>query len=123
MKVFTRLDIPVENIEGEVFCQRAEVQRFITPEVSKDFKVFIVHFPSGNRTRWHTHNCDQVLYILDGIGIVANENAQFEVTSGNFVIIPAGEKHWHGAKNESHLTHIMITKANSKETVFECPQL
>ncbi|MEM2938742.1 MAG: cupin domain-containing protein [Candidatus Bathyarchaeia archaeon] len=121
LKVLRYSDVPVENMEGGAFCERAEVQRFITPNDSKDFRVFIVHFPSGHRTRWHIHDCDQALYILAGIGIVANEDTQYEVTPGTFVLIPAGERHWHGAKKESHLTHIMILKAVSKETMFECP--
>lgn len=66
-----------------------------------------------------SHDCDQVLYILDGIGIVANEDAEHEVTPGMFVIIPARERHWHGAKRDSYLTHIMILKAGSKGTMFD----
>lgn len=123
MKVFKRSDVPVEDVKGGAFCERAEVQHFITAGISKDFIVSIVHFPSGHRTRWHIHDCDQILYILDGIGIVANESAQYEVTPGMLIIIHAGEKHWHGAKKESHLTHIMILKADSKATMFECPTL
>ncbi|MEM2513759.1 MAG: cupin domain-containing protein [Candidatus Bathyarchaeia archaeon] len=123
MKIIKRSDVEVENVVGEAFCERAEVQRFIHPKNSKDFKVFIVHFPAGNRTRWHVHDCDQILYIIDGLGIVANEKVQYEVTPGDFVIVPAGEKHWHGAKKQSHMTHIMILKADSKETLFECPEV
>lgn len=104
-----------------MFCERAEVQPFINPGNSKEFKVFIIHFPSGHKTRWHIHDSEQILYILDGIGIVADEKTEYEVTPGDFVLIPAGEKHWHGAKPESHLTHISIMKTESKETIFECP--
>lgn len=123
LKVFKYSDIPVENIEGGAFCERAQVQRFITADNSKDFIVSIVHFPSGQRTRWHIHSCDQVLYVLDGIGIVANEDTQYEITPGMFVIIPAGEKHWHGAKKGSHLTHIMVLRSDAKVTLQECPDI
>ncbi|MCX8161939.1 MAG: cupin domain-containing protein [Candidatus Bathyarchaeota archaeon] len=121
MRVFKYQDVPIESVEGGAFCYRAEVQRFITPDVSKDFRVSIVHFPAGHRTRWHTHSSDQVLYILDGAGIVANEHASYEVTPGMLILIPAGEKHWHGAKEGSRLTHIMILRADSREEMFECP--
>ncbi|MCS7112911.1 MAG: cupin domain-containing protein [Nitrososphaerota archaeon] len=121
MRVFKYQDVPIESVEGGAFCYRAEVQRFITPDVSKDFRVFIVHFPAGHKTRWHTHSSDQVLYILDGAGIVANEHASYEVTPGMLILIPAGEKHWHGAKEGSRLTHIMILRADSREEMFECP--
>jgi len=47
LKVFKYSDVPVKNIEGGAFCERAEVQRFITPNDSKDFRVFVVHFPAG----------------------------------------------------------------------------
>jgi len=121
MKVFRYQDVSAESIEGGAFCQKASIRRFITTDISKDFRVFIVHFPAGHRTRWHMHSSDQVLYILDGVGIVADEHTQYEVAHGTFVLIPAGEKHWHGAREDSHLTHIMVLRADSEEVMMECP--
>ncbi|MEM2739431.1 MAG: cupin domain-containing protein [Candidatus Bathyarchaeia archaeon] len=121
MKVLKYQDVAIESVEGGAFCHKAEVQRFITTDVSKDFRVFIVHFPAGHKTRWHTHSSDQILYIIDGVGIVADESMEYEVTPGSFILIPAGEKHWHGAKKDSRLTHLMILRADSREEMFECP--
>jgi len=101
--------------------KKLEIQRFVSEENSKDLIVSIVYFPPGQRTQWHFHECDQVLYILDGKGIVANESGEYEVEKGMFVIIPAGEKHWHGAKRDSYLVHIAIMKQGCKSNMLGCP--
>ncbi|MEM4461283.1 MAG: cupin domain-containing protein [Candidatus Bathyarchaeia archaeon] len=121
VKVFGYRDVATESVEGGAFCYRAEVQRFITGDVSKDFRAFIVHFPAGHRTRWHKHSSDQILYIIDGVGVVADESREYEVVPGMLVLIPAGERHWHGARRDCRLTHLMILRADSKEEMFKCP--
>ena len=47
-------------------------------------------------------------------GIVATEHEEREITVGDVVHIKAGEKHWHGAKQDTTLSHITITTADSQ---------
>ena len=49
------------------------------------------------------HDCDQILVVTAGKGIVANETEQREITVGDVVHIKAGERHWHGARVDSTL--------------------
>ena len=81
---------------------------------SKDLNLYIVNFGKGTRNRFHTHNGDQVLIIIAGKGIVANEKENRIVTPGDIVVFPAGEKHWHGATEDSEFSHIVITKGGVK---------
>jgi len=86
---------------------------------SKDLSRYIVNFGRGTRNRFHTHNGDQVLIIIAGKGIVATDKENRIVTTGDIVVFPAGEKHWHGATEDSEFSHIVITKGGVKFTSAE----
>jgi len=84
----------------------------LLPEgASKHFNSSIVNFERGATTGWHVHKSDQILVITSGVGMVADENHEQEVTVGDVVHILEGENHWHGAKKESYMSHITITAA------------
>jgi quercetin dioxygenase-like cupin family protein len=38
---------------------------------------------------------------------------------GDIVLIPAGEKHWHGSNGESDFSHIFVSRKGSKMTQLE----
>ena len=84
-------------------------QPLIPEGASKNFSSSIVNFEKGATTGWHVHNSDQILVITSGVGMVANESEEREVTVGDVVHIQVGENHWHGAKAESYMSHITIT--------------
>ena len=69
----------------------------------------VVNFSEGCTTGWHTHNCDQLLIVTSGSGMVATEDDQREITVGDVVHIEAGERHWHGAKADTTMGHITVT--------------
>jgi 4-carboxymuconolactone decarboxylase len=46
--------------------------------------------------------------------MVATEKEEREITVGDVVHIKAGERHWHGAKADSPMSHITVTTAGSK---------
>ena len=68
-------------------------------------------FGIGGRLNWHTHDSEQILYVTEGRGVVATREKEYMVTPGSIVYIPAGEIHWHGATDESSMTHLNIQKA------------
>ena len=67
-----------------------------------------VSFSAGGRTVWHTHTFEQGLVILSGKGIVATEAHEHIVEPGDVIVIPEGEKHWHGGTNATSMSHISI---------------
>ena len=68
-----------------------------------------VTFEPGARTAWHTHPLGQTLIVTAGSGLVQSWGAPVrEIWPGDVVWIPPGEKHWHGAKATTAMTHIAI---------------
>jgi quercetin dioxygenase-like cupin family protein len=98
---------PIEGWKGgEVKRTRQEL---IADSQSDNFRSNVVNFSRGATTGWHVHDCDQILVVTAGSGIVANESEQREITVGDVVHIRAGERHWHGAKADTTLSHITVT--------------
>ena len=68
-----------------------------------------VTFEPGARTAWHTHPLGQILIVTTGRGLIQTWDGPIrEIWPGDVVWIPPGEKHWHGAKATSAMTHIAI---------------
>jgi quercetin dioxygenase-like cupin family protein len=122
MKVVTLKDIPnvpmegAEPIEGYTGPVSRSRQTIIQSGESANYNCSVVNFSQGCTTGWHTHNCDQVLVVTSGSGMVATEHEQREINVGDVVHIKAGERHWHGAKADTTMGHITITVAGSQAT-------
>jgi quercetin dioxygenase-like cupin family protein len=86
---------------------------------SKEFNVNVVNFGKGVRNKFHTHDGEQLLIVTAGRGIVATEKEKKIVIPGDVVLFSAGEKHRHGATEDSEFSHIYVTKAGSKLTQVE----
>ncbi|TFL17405.1 (R)-mandelonitrile lyase [Jannaschia formosa] len=71
-----------------------------------------VTFEPGARTAWHTHPAGQTLIVTFGRGRVQREGGPVEeISQGDIVWFPAGEKHWHGAAPETAMSHIAIQES------------
>ncbi len=86
---------------------------------SKHLRISIVNFGKGVKNKFHQHDSDQALIITAGRGLVATEKEEKMVTVGDIVLFPAGEKHWHGATQDSEFSHLVVTRADSKTTQLE----
>ena len=72
-----------------------------------------VTFEPGCRNNWHIHHADkgggQILICVDGEGWYQEEGKPAQsLTPGDVVTIPAGVKHWHGAKADSWFSHLAV---------------
>lgn len=68
-----------------------------------------VTFQPGARSFWHYHPVGQVLIVTDGVGYTQEwGKPRIEIRAGDIVRCPAGVKHWHGASENSAMTHISI---------------
>lgn len=77
------------------------------------FPLFNVTFEPGCRNNWHTHLADsgggQILICTAGEGwYQAEGEPAAELKEGSVVVIPAGVRHWHGAKKDSWFSHIAL---------------
>src|SRR4051812_25291721 len=77
-----------------------------------------VTFEPGARSAWHTHPLGQTLIVTAGCGWVqAWGRPVEEIRPGDVIWTPPGEKHWHGAKATTSLTHIAIQEALNGKVV------
>lgn len=71
-----------------------------------------VTFEPGARTAWHTHPAGQTLIVTFGRGRVQRDGGPVEeISQGDVVWFPAGEKHWHGADADTAMSHIAIQES------------
>jgi quercetin dioxygenase-like cupin family protein len=76
-----------------------------------------VTFEPGARTAWHTHPLGQILIVTAGCGLVQSWDGPIrEIWPGDVVTIPPREKHWHGAKATTAMTHIAIQEQLNDKT-------
>ncbi len=118
MRISKISEIPKEPLVNPLFTG-SDVTRQSLVSDSKDLSVGIVNFGKGVRNKFHRHDGDQVLIITAGKGIVATEAEKRVVTMGEIVVFPAGEKHWHGATQDSEFSHMVITRVGVKLTQLE----
>lgn len=117
MKIVKTGEVPKIPHRAPLFTAEVFTQTLL-PE-SGDFTMNIVNFGKGVRNKFHSHTHEQVLIVLSGEGIVATEEELQVVGVGDIVMIPAGEKHWHGATESSDFSHIYLVKKESRTTQIE----
>ena len=92
-----------EWFPGTVFQQMMN-----DPDTPVGVELLAVFFDSGSRTKPHVHPVDQVLQVIDGQGIYATEDERRIIRPGDWVVVPAGIWHWHGATADSAMCHVSI---------------
>jgi len=118
MHVITMKDVPKKPLIKRLFTGKDVSVQPLIPE-GGDYNMSIVNFGRGVRNKFHVHESDQILIVTAGTGIVATEHEQKKVTVGDVILFPKGEKHWHGATEDSEFSHIYITKTGGKTTQME----
>jgi len=108
MQVLKTSDIEAKERGGGLFKGRVTVQSVLDSDNS-ELRTNLINFDEGAVNVFHVHDFDQVLYVTAGEGIIATEKEEIRITPGTFVVIPAGEKHWHGATPDSEFSHIAIS--------------
>lgn len=88
---------------------------YLKPLTDPSETVFVanVTFEPGCRNNWHIHHAKagggQLLLCVDGEGWYQEEGKQAQsLKPGDVVTIPAGVKHWHGAKADSWFSHLAV---------------
>ncbi len=118
MHITNQKSAPMEPVTSPLFTGSDVTRQPLAPD-SQDYTVNIINFGKGVRNKLHTHESDQLLIVTAGTGIVATEQEERTVNVGDVILIPAGERHWHGAGQDSAFSHIALTRAGSKLTQIE----
>ncbi|OGP49284.1 MAG: hypothetical protein A2Y79_10790 [Deltaproteobacteria bacterium RBG_13_43_22] len=118
MRVVKIHEVKKESIQSPLFTGSNVTRQVLLPE-SKEFNVNVVNFGQRVRNKFHAHDGEQILIVTSGKGFIATETEKKEITTGDIVIIPAGEKHWHGATEDSEFSHIFVSRLGSQATQLE----
>jgi quercetin dioxygenase-like cupin family protein len=119
MHVSKGKDANLQVTTRDMFTGHVETHSHITDAHAKALRVNLVHVEPGGRTKWHTHTFEQGLIVLEGKGIVATEAGEHVIETGDVVLIPQGEKHWHGATETTGMSHFSINPSAGESTVIE----
>ena len=121
MKVIRKSEVePVDATGWDIFMGDRVIHRpLVGGDISTYFTFGIVEFAAGARTKLHAHSSDQLLYVTKGRGLVGNETEAHEVEEGDTILTPAGEKHWHGAADDSDFAHIALAHPEYVTEVFD----
>jgi quercetin dioxygenase-like cupin family protein len=121
MKYATETDFYEANVFGKgqlntMFAKYFVGESFINPltEYGKA-PMFLANitFEPGCRNNWHIHhaskNGGQILICTAGEGWYQEDGKEPKsLVPGTVIVIPAGVKHWHGAKADSWFSHISV---------------
>ena len=118
MRVVKIAEVKKEAIISPLFTGPNVTRQVLLPD-SQEFNVSVVNFGQGVRNKFHVHDSEQVLIVTSGKGFIVTEKEKKEISIGDIVIIPAGEKHWHGATEDSGFSHIFVTRLGSQATQLE----
>ena len=118
MRVVTINTVKKEAVRSPLFTGPEVTRQDLLPD-SREFTVAVVNFGKGVRNKFHTHDSEQILLVTYGKGFIVTEQEKKEITAGDVVIIPAGEKHWHGAAEDSEFSHIFVYRSGSQATQLE----
>jgi 4-carboxymuconolactone decarboxylase len=84
------------------------------------FRVYEVRFEAGARTVWHAHAGEQWLIGLVDVCVVqCVGEAVRRLGPGEVSLIPAGVRHWHGARQDSGASHLVLNVVGA--TTWEAP--
>jgi quercetin dioxygenase-like cupin family protein len=119
MKVIKIAQVVKEPQVNPLFTGAVTMQPIIDTELSQRFMIRQVNFARGVRNKFHSHTVEQILIVTEGKGIVATDNEEITVGSGDVIFIPAGEKHWHGAAQDATFSHLYVMSPDSKTTQLE----
>ena len=113
---FNAVNVFGKGSPNAAFAQYFSGESFLNPLTDSqngEFPLFNVTFEPGCRNNWHAHHAKsgggQILICTAGEGWYQEEGeAARELVPGTVVVVPAGVKHWHGAKADSWFSHIAI---------------
>jgi len=75
-----------------------------------------LHFESGARTKWHTHEHGQILLCQEGIARTqAKGGPVIDLHVGETAYVPGGVPHWHGASPGHSATLLSVDIGNGTD--------
>ena len=110
MKIVDLKSVEEEDAIGPLFLGgKVHTQRLLEEDFGGDkIQIVNVKFAPGARNKFHTHTSEQILFVIEGEGIVATREEERIVVPGTLIFFAPGEEHWHGATKDSSFAHLSI---------------
>lgn len=108
MQLHRMSEIESVRDDSPIFVGEVSRKSMVTDDHPGLLRATLITFHDGARNRLHHHGADQLLVVTEGEGIVATERETLLVQQGDVIHIPAGERHWHGARPGRTFSHISI---------------
>jgi quercetin dioxygenase-like cupin family protein len=119
MRIFKAAASPLAPADSRTFSGRAATCRLARTEEGIPVGLYRVEFADRGRTNWHTHSGPQWLFVLDGlIRVQAWGEPPADVGPGDAIMVPPGQKHWHGAAPGGQGIHLAVN-VNAKTEWME----
>lgn len=116
MDVIRGNDVPFEVRPEHTVSGTVWNKWYRKPVDDDDILVAEVYFSPGGRSRWHRHVRGHVLYVTDGLGLIAERGeAPRRLAKGDVVILRDDVWHWHGATPDTMLVHFAVTPSQPNE--------
>ncbi|GEA16265.1 cupin [Moorella sp. E308F] len=107
-----------QQVASEYFIGRTWVETLVSNDSIFNCPIYNVNFEPGARNNWHKHPGGQILLVTGGRGYYQEEGRPVKIIKeGDVVKIQPDVKHWHGATQNSWLSHIAITTNSQKGEV------
>ena len=115
-EAFEKVNVFGMGVPNDAFAQYFIGRSFLAPLTGPESGLPLsnVTFEPGCRNNWHIHTAKrgggQILICVAGEGWYQEEGKPaVSLVPGVVITIPAGVKHWHGAKADSWFSHIAIS--------------
>ena len=103
---------------AEYFTGTAYVEPLFAADEPFAVNAGVVTFLPGARSAWHHHPAGQKLVVTSGTGWVQERGEEKQIMqAGDVVWCPPDVEHWHGATDETAVTHIAIQQYEDGENV------
>ena len=100
---------PIKGTE-DIFTGDVQIERLFSANETAHFSGAYVTFQPGARTAWHLHPAGQHMIVTSGVGLTGTRDGKIiEIKAGDTVWCPPNIDHWHGAKPDSPMTHLVVT--------------
>jgi quercetin dioxygenase-like cupin family protein len=111
---------PYRDSDPALFTGGVRVHSISKALGTEQLQINVVFFEPGARA--HSHEQDQVLYfVTDGIYALDGGDDQ-PIAAGEFVLLPAGSVHMHGAKESAPASHLSLMRETSSDFDVEVPE-
>ena len=121
--VFSTVDAQVfpkgSRVTNNNFTGTVYLQMLVQPDSLNPTSIGNVTFEAKARTKWHLHPSGQTLLVTDGVGYYQEKGQKKKIIrKGDVIKCSANIPHWHGASNDTGMTHLAMTGSRNGMVIW-----